>query len=339
MDYQSVLNRLLNGEDLAPATMETLMAAIMAGQESEARMAGLLVALRAKGESIDEITSAAQVMRGLSMKVAPQHTDHLIDTCGTGGDGASSFNISTGAAFVAVAGGAQVAKHGNRAVSSASGSADVLHQAGARLELTAQEVARAIDEIGFGFIYAPQHHNAMKHVAPVRRALGVRTIFNLLGPLTNPAGCKRQLIGLFDARWLRPLAEVLHKLGSEHVLLVHAQDGMDEISPFAPTDLVELRQGKIQQLTINPADYDLKAMDPASTKVASPEESWAKLRAALKNEDDACAQAIALNAGAALYVAGLAADIPGGVTQARAILAEGGGLTKLEAYVAFTQAG
>ena len=337
MDYQTVLNRLLDGEDLTAAVMEALMADIMAGKWSEVQLAGLLVALRAKGESVDEIAAAAKVMRELSLKVEPRHKEHLIDTCGTGGDGTSSFNISTGAALVAAAAGAHVAKHGNRAVSSASGSADVLRRAGARLELPSQAVARAIDEIGFGFIYAPQHHGAMKHVAPARRALGIRTIFNLLGPLTNPAGCKKQLIGLFDARWLRPLAQVLHNLGSEHVLLVHSQDGMDEISPFASTDVVELRQGQIRALTLNPADYAVAAGDSKGQIVASPAESLAKLRAALTNEDRTCAQAVALNAGAALYVAGLASDIKTGVEQARQILAEGAAIGKLEDYIAFTQ--
>ena len=337
MEYRAILNRLIDGKDLTAETAESLIGEIMAGNLSQVQISALLVALRAKGETAEEIKGAVRVMRQLSLKVRPQNTEHLIDTCGTGGDGSFTFNVSTGAALLAAAAGARVAKHGNRAVSGASGSADVLAGAGATLELSAEAVAEALDRVGFGFIFAPAHHAAMKYVAPVRRELGVRTIFNLLGPLTNPAGCVRQLIGLFDARWLRPLAEVLRDLGSAHVLLVHSADGMDEISPFARTHVVELRDGNIDEFTLDPADYGIAAKEAERRTVSSPEESLEILCAALKGEAGNSADFLILNAGAALYVAGLATDIGRGIEKARAVLKEGGAFAKLTEYVNFTK--
>ncbi|MEO1924528.1 MAG: anthranilate phosphoribosyltransferase, partial [Gammaproteobacteria bacterium] len=251
MDIKTAINEVINCNDLSRTDMHMVMKTIMQGEATPAQIGGLLVALRLKGESVDEITAAAEVMRELAEKVNIDKT-HLVDTCGTGGDGANTFNISTTSAFVVAAAGAKVAKHGNRSVSSKSGSADVLEAAGVNLELNAKQVESCVENVGIGFMFAPMHHSAMKHAIGPRRELGIRTLFNVLGPLTNPAGAPNQVIGVFSKDWLAPLAETLKQLGSEHVLVVHSDDGLDEISISAKTNIAELNNGQINNYQIKP---------------------------------------------------------------------------------------
>ena len=255
MAFAPTLNQLINGQDLSFAEMQALMRQVMSGELTHAQMAAILVALRIKGESVDEIAAAANVMRELSTKVATLASPHLIDTCGTGGDGIQTFNVSTVSALVAAAAGAKVAKHGGRSVSSSCGSADVLEALGVNVNLTPAQVASAVAEIGIGFMFAPNHHSAMKHAAPVRRELGVRTLFHLLGPLTNPANAKRQIMGVFSPALTAKLAQVLQQLGSEHVLVVCGADGMDEISFTGDSHVAELKNGQVSKYTINPVSY------------------------------------------------------------------------------------
>ena len=255
--FKDALNQLLNGQDLSHDQMLAVMQQVMGGELTTAQISALLIALRLKGETVDEITAAATVMRELSTKVNIKDTAHLIDTCGTGGDGIQTFNVSTVSAFVAAAAGAKVAKHGGRSVSSTCGSADVLEELGVDVNKTPDEVADSVDAIGIGFMFAPNHHSAMKHAAPVRKELGIRTIFNLLGPLTNPAAARRQVMGVFDRALTGKLAQVLQKLGSEHVLVVHGADGMDEISLTGDTYVAELKSGKVTEYTVNPTQFGL----------------------------------------------------------------------------------
>ena len=259
MNMQTALQCLLDKQDLSPEQMREVMSIIMTGAATPAQIAGFLIALRGKGETIDEIAAAAQVMRELATPVAV-NGDHVIDTCGTGGDGANTFNISTTCAFVVAAAGGQVAKHGNRSVSSRSGSADVLEAAGVNLNLDAAQVSRCVKEIGVGFLFAPKHHSAMKHAIGPRKEMGVRTIFNLLGPLSNPAGAPNQLIGVFAKQWVEPLAKVLQKLGSQHVLVVNAEDGLDEISIGAATTVAELHEGQVKSYTITPEQFGFQRL-------------------------------------------------------------------------------
>jgi anthranilate phosphoribosyltransferase len=281
-DFNSNLEKILNGQDLSHADMLAVMQQVMGGELTPAQIAGLVIALRIKGESVDEITAAATVMRALSTKVEIADNTHLIDTCGTGGDGIQTFNVSTVSAFVAAAAGAKVAKHGGRSVSSSCGSADVLEALGVNVNLTPQQVAKCVSDIGIGFMFAPNHHSAMKHAAPVRRELGVRTIFNLLGPLTNPANAKRQVMGVFSKDLTLKLAKVLQNLGSEHVLVVHGADGMDEISFTGDTFVAELKDGKITEYVLNPTQFGLKIHALKSIKVENAQESKAMILGAAR---------------------------------------------------------
>lgn len=337
MEIQSAINEVINGHDLSREDMHAVIKTIMQGEATPAQIGGLLVALRLKGESVDEITAAAQVMRELSEKVDVS-ADKLVDTCGTGGDGANTFNISTTSAFVAAAAGARVAKHGNRSVSSKSGSADVLEAAGINLELNATQVASCIDSVGIGFMFAPMHHSAMKHAIGPRRELGVRTLFNVLGPLTNPASAPNQVIGVFSKDWLLPLAEALLALGSHHVLVVHAEDGMDEITIATKTNVVELKDGQLQKYSIAPEDFGITPEPIAALAVNDVNESLQMMLAVLENRAASAAKHIVcLNAGAAIYTAGITGTLKTGVDAAREAIESGQARNKLDQLVQHTQ--
>jgi anthranilate phosphoribosyltransferase len=333
MNYAQTLTHLIERQDLPFAGMHELMSHIMNGQFTTAQISAVLVALRMKGETVDEIAAAAEVMRDLSSKVNVTHADHLIDTCGTGGDGAQTFNISTASALVAAAAGARVAKHGGRSVSSKCGSADVLEKLGVNVNLTPEKVGHCVDSIGVGFMFAPNHHSAMKHAAPVRRELGVRTLFNMLGPLTNPAGAQNQVIGVFSRTLTAKLAQVLSTLGSSHVLVVHGSDGMDEISISAPTFVAELKGGKVSEYSIQPDQFGLKSAPLNAIQVNDADEAKEMLLKVLDNQPGAARDIVQLNAGAAIYVAGLAASLAEGVNKAGEILANGGAKHKLAQLV------
>ncbi len=335
---QQALARLALGCDLSGEEMRAALSLVMNGEAAPAQIGAFLMGLRVKGESVDEIVAAAEVMRDLSHAVVVSDRRHLIDTCGTGGDGASTFNISTATALVCACAGAKVAKHGNRSVSSRSGSADVLEAAGVVLALPPEQVGRCIDELGVGFLFAPRHHEALRHASGVRKDLGIRTLFNLLGPLTNPARAPRQLVGVYAQSLLETFAQVLKALGSEHVLVVHSDDGLDEISPAAATEVCELKAGQLTRYRLRPSDYGLKEGTLADLKVANAQESLAMLRTVLAGVESPAAVAVAMNAGAALYVAGLASGIADGVALAQQVLREGRGKAKLQELVAFTQA-
>lgn len=331
MAFAPTLNQLINGQDLSFAEMQALMRQVMSGELTHAQMAAILVALRIKGESVDEIAAAASVMRELSTKVATLASPHLIDTCGTGGDGIQTFNVSTVSALVAAAAGAKVAKHGGRSVSSSCGSADVLEALGVNVNLTPAQVASAVEEIGIGFMFAPNHHSAMKHAAPVRRELGVRTLFNLLGPLTNPANAKRQIMGVFSPALTVKLAQVLQQLGSEHVLVVCGADGMDEISFTGDSHVAELKNGQVSAYTINPAQFGLPLHTLSSIQIDNAEQSKAMILAVLNGELGAARDIVLLNAGAAIYVAGLADSLAAGISKAAEVIDQGLALAKLNA--------
>ena len=338
MIYKQALEQLLSGRGLGQADMLSLMQQVMGGELTPAQIAGLVIALRVKGESVDEITAAATVMRELSTKVEIADNAHLIDTCGTGGDGIQTFNVSTASAFVAAAAGAKVAKHGGRSVSSTCGSADVLEALGVNVHLTPEQVAKCVDEIGIGFMFAPNHHSAMKYAAPVRRELGVRTIFNLLGPLTNPASAKRQVMGVFSQDLTLKLAKVLQNLGSEHVLVVHGADGMDEISFTGDTFVAELKDGKVREYTLNPAQFGLKLHALKSIRVENAQQSKAMILDVLNGKasagkNSAARDIVLLNAGSAIYTAGLQANIHSGIEHAAKVIDSGGALAKLEALI------
>ena len=336
MTPQAVLTALLEKRDLTRDEMLSLMYQIMGGELTPVQIAGILVALRAKGETVTEIAAAAEVMRELSVKVPVGTEEHLVDTCGTGGDGAHTFNISTTAAFVAAAAGVKVAKHGGRSVSSTCGSADVLEALGVNMNLTPDQVAQSIHEIGVGFMFAPNHHSAMKYAAPVRRELGVRTLFNLLGPLTNPAGAKNQVMGVFRKDLCRPLAEALKSLGARHVMVVHGTDGMDEITRCGATHVAELKDGMIEEYAVDPEAFGMK-LGSADTLVAhNVDEAKAKLLSVLDNEHGAARDIVALNAGAAIYVGGMAQTLEAGVKKAVHAIASGEAKAKLEQLIAFS---
>jgi anthranilate phosphoribosyltransferase len=340
MDIQHALAKVVEGEGLSRDEMQLVMRQVMSGDASDAQIGGLLVALRMKGESTEEIAGAAQVMRELATPV--QVSDpHLVDLVGTGGDGANLFNVSTGSCFVAAAAGAKVAKHGNRGVSSTSGSSDVLENLGMPLDLSPEQVARAINEVGVGFMFAPSHHSAMRYAIGPRRELGMRTVFNILGPLTNPAGVKRQVIGVFSADLCLPLVEVLKMLGAEHAMVVHSDDGLDEISIAAATHVTELRDGSIESYQISPEDFSLEPQDLQGLSVASVGASADLIRRALSPDDDPVARKasamLALNAGATIYVSGIAATLADGVAMAEDALASGLAAEKLSQFVDFTQ--
>jgi len=336
MDIKTAINEVISGNDLSRSDMHTVMQTIMQGEATPAQIGGLLVALRIKGESVDEITAAAEVMRELATKVNVDKTN-LVDTCGTGGDGANTFNISTTSAFVAAACGARVAKHGNRSVSSKSGSADVLEAAGINLELNADQVASCIENVGIGFMFAPMHHSAMKHAIGPRRELGIRTLFNVLGPLTNPAGSPNQLIGVFSNEWLDPLAETLKRLGSNHVLLVHAQDGMDEISIAAKTNITELKEDQVDHYEITPKDFAMENHEISKLAVDNVDESLFMMHSVLDNTDGAAKDIVCLNAGAALYTANLTNSIQDGVAEAIKAIASGAAKQKLGHLIQHSQ--
>ncbi|MFO1435519.1 MAG: anthranilate phosphoribosyltransferase [Gammaproteobacteria bacterium] len=336
MSITSILRTLVDGRNLNGAEMEQAMRAIMSGEATPAQIGGLLIGLRVKGETVEEIAAAASVMRELVTPVRV-HAEPLIDTCGTGGDKSNTFNISTTSAFVVAAAGGKVAKHGNRSVSSTCGSADVLEAAGARLDLTPEAVARCIETLGVGFMYAPAHHAATRHAVGPRRELGVRTLFNVLGPLTNPAGAKRQVIGLYSAHWLEPLAEVLRQLGSVHVLLVHAQDGLDEISLAASTEVAELNNGDISRYRISPEDIGVVASNLDDICVRTPGESLALVRTVLANKPGPALEIVCANAGAAIYTCGLSSNIAEGVDRARTVIASGAAQQAFESFIRLTQ--
>jgi len=329
MNYSALLNRLIAAENLAHNDMHELMLQIMGGQLTSAQIAAVLVALRVKGETVTEIVAAAEVMRALSTKVAVQDNGHLIDTCGTGGDGAQTFNISTASALVAAAAGARVAKHGGRSVSSTCGSADILEKLGVNVNLTPEQVAHCVNSIGVGFMFAPNHHSAMKHAAPVRRELGVHTLFNLLGPLTNPAGANNQVMGVFRQNLTGKLAHVLQQLGSRHVLVVHGEDGMDEITIGGNSYIAELKDGKVSEYTVHPADFGLQTASLDTIRVANADQAKDMLLTVLDNQTGVARDIVQLNAGAAIYVAGLAASLADGVSKAREHIASGSSKNKL----------
>ncbi len=328
MDIQVALKKVIESGNLSEEEMASVMRQIMTGGATPAQIGGFLIGLRMKGETVDEIAGAARVMRELATPVTVDKA-YLVDTCGTGGDGANTFNISTTCAFVVAAAGGHVAKHGNRSVSSSSGSADVLEAAGVKLDMTPEQVARCVDTLGVGFMFAPAHHGAMKHAIGPRREMAVRTIFNVLGPLTNPAGARRQVLGVYDKRWLRPLAEVLQRLGSEHVMIVHAQDGLDEISIAAATDVAELKNGEITEYQIAPEDFGIERADLSAIGADSVEQSLATMKDVLSKKQGPAADIVALNAGAAIYVSGMASTLAQGIIQAQDAIGSGLAMAKL----------
>ncbi|MDD2723186.1 MAG: anthranilate phosphoribosyltransferase [Methylovulum sp.] len=336
MDIRNALQAVLERQDLCLEAMRGVMREIMAGKATDAQLGGFLVALRCKGESVDEITAAAEVMRELADKITV-NGEHVIDTCGTGGDGANTFNISTTCAFVVAAAGGQVAKHGNRSVSSTCGSADVLEAAGVNLNLTAAQVASCVNNLGVGFLFAPNHHGAMRHTRQVRKEMGVRTLFNVLGPLVNPAAAPNQLIGVFGKEWLVPLAEVLKKLGSRHVLVVHADDGLDELSIASASSVAELRDGQIFTYTLTPEQFGLERASLAGLAVTDAASSLAMVKSVLDDQPGAARDIVLLNAGAALYAANLADSIATGVAKARQAIASGAARGKMTALIEFSQ--
>jgi len=338
MNYSHTLTQLIERRDLTHTDMLDLMRHIMGGQLTPAQISAVLVGLRVKGESISEIAAAAEVMRELSTKVVVKDDGHLIDTCGTGGDGAQTFNISTASAIVAAAAGAKVAKHGGRSVSSKCGSADILEKLGVNVNLTPAQVAHSVEQIGVGFMFAPNHHSAMKHAAPVRKELGVRTLFNLLGPLTNPAGAKNQVMGVFHRDLTGKLARVLQQLGSRHVLVVHGADGMDEISISATTFIAELKNGEVSEYTVSPEQFGLKAAALNTIQVTDADEAKAMLLGVMENQTGAARDIVLLNAGAAIYVAGLTDTLEHGVKKATEMLASGAAKNKLEQLIQISNA-
>ena len=339
MDIKTAIAHVIENSDLTQAQMVAVMRQIMTGEASPEQIAGFLVALRMKGESLDEITGAVMVMRELASGVSVSG-EHLVDIVGTGGDGASLFNVSTASAFVVAVSGGRVVKHGNRSVSSKSGSADLLEAAGVRLDLNSAQVARCVESEGIGFMFAPQHHSAMRYAAGPRKALGVRTLFNILGPMTNPAGVKRQLIGVFDAALCKPVAQVLQRLGSEHIMVVHSDDGLDEISLVGGTSVAELQGGEIREYRISPSDFGIGEQNLDGLGVTDAADSLALIRDALgsrpSEQGRKAGDIIALNAGAAIYVSGVAAGLDEGVAMAQDSIASGLALEKLDELAAFS---
>ena len=339
MDIRQALALLADRRDLSLEDMQAVMGQIMNGEATDAQIGAFLMGLRLKGETVDEITGAVMVMRELASAV-DVNGEHLVDIVGTGGDGANLFNVSTAASFVVAAGGGRVAKHGNRSVSSSSGSADLLETAGVTLGLEPQQVADCVDKIGIGFMFAPAHHSAMRHAIGPRKELGVRTIFNILGPMTNPAGVRRLLIGVYDAALCRPVAEVLNRLGAEHVMVVHSEDGLDEISAAAVSHVAEAKSGVVSEYDISPEDLGLARTSLEGLEVAGADESLKLIRAALSgapgDQAERARRVVALNAGAALYVAGIAASLAEGVEAAGRLLESGKPWAKIEALVDYT---
>jgi len=336
MDMPSAIGQVIEGQDLSAEEMLLVMRLIMSGEATDAQIGGFLVALRLKGETVDEISAAAMVMRELATPVDVD-TKGLVDTCGTGGSGSNKFNVSTASAFVAAAAGARVAKHGNRGASSKSGSADLLEAAGAEVVLTPEQVARCIENIGVGFLFAVSHHGAMKHAIGPRREMVVRTIFNALGPLTNPAGAKCQVLGVYSPHLVRPVADVLMNLGSEHVLVVHSEDGLDEISISAPTYVAELKDGAVEEYQIRPEDFGLTPSPLSELVINNSNESLAMVRRALSSEHAGASNMVALNAGAAIYASGKTHSLKAGVDMAQDAIGSGLAGEKLKDFAAFTR--
>ena len=337
MKPQEALARVIEHREIFHDEMVSLMRQIMGGEVSPVMIAAILTGLRVKKETVGEIAAAAQVMRELSTRIEVADNSHFVDIVGTGGDGAHTFNISTSAMFVAAAAGAKVAKHGNRSVSSSSGSADVLEALGANIQLTPAQVGECLAATGIGFMFAPNHHSAMKNVAPVRREMGVRTIFNILGPLTNPAGAPNTLLGVFHPDLVGILVRVMERLGAQHVLVVYGKDGMDEISLGAATMVGELKDGKISEYDIHPEDFGLQMSSNRSLRVANAQESKEMIFSALSNVAGTAREIVALNAGTALYAANIASSIPQGIVLAREAIASGAARAKLDEFVRVTQ--
>ena len=341
MTLQQALEQWVEGRDISRQSMRAVMTTVMTGEASQAQIGAILVALRMKGEAIEEIAGAAEVMRELVTPVSLAG-DHVIDLVGTGGDGANLFNVSTAATFVAAAAGAQVAKHGNRSVSSSSGSSDVLAMLGVNLDLSPEQIAVCIQEVGVGFMFAPAHHGAMKHAVGPRQELGLRTLFNVLGPLTNPAGVKRQVLGVYDSALCEPLAEALVRLGSEHALVLHSDDGLDEISIAANTPGYECKAGKISPIDIDPAALGHAHDSLNGLQVETAEDSASVIRFALGGDEDPVSikarSIITLNAGAGIYVSGVADSLALGIAAAEKAIVSGAAAQKLDAFVSFTQA-
>lgn len=335
MDMQAAIKAVTEKRDLTAADMEAVMNTIMTGEATQAQIGGFLIGLRMKSETVEEITAAAKVMRSLATRLDISHKN-LIDTCGTGGDSSGIFNVSTASAFVAAAAGCKVAKHGNRSVSSKSGSADLLENAGVNLNLSAAQVKQCIDEIGIGFMFAPNHHSAMKHAIGPRREMGVRTIFNILGPLTNPASAQNQVLGVFSPQIQRHIAETLKNLGSNHVLVVNSDDGLDEISIAKPTNIVELYEGQISEYRIKPEDFGLTAGNLKELKVDNAEQSLQLIKEAFSGKKGAASDIIALNAGAAIYAADIAASLSQGIELAQDAMLDGSAQIKLEELIKLT---
>ena len=336
MEMSEAISRVIGRHDLGSDEMGSVMRTIMTGGATPAQIGGFLIGLRMKGETVEEIAAAAGVMRELATRVEAGG-EHLVDTCGTGGDASGTFNISTASAFVTAAVGARVAKHGNRSVSSKSGSADVLEAAGVNLALTPEQVARCIDEVGVGFMFAPAHHGAMKHAIGPRREMGVRTIFNVLGPLTNPAGAPNQVLGVFDEDLLEPLAQVLQRLGSRHVLVVHARDGLDEISIGDKTEVAELKEGAIRRYSIAPETFGMKREPITLLRVSDAQESLAIIRGVLEDAAGPARDIVQLNAGAAIYAAGIAGTLAEGIERAGEAIASGEARNRLDRLVVLSQ--
>ncbi len=336
MEIEDGIKKINFGQDLSRKEISSVMNQILTGLASENQIKSFLLSLSSKGESVEEVIGSAEVMRSLSTKV-PVNTKHLVDTCGTGGVGSGIFNVSTTAAFVASSCGAKVAKHGNRSATRKSGSADLLEVAGVSLDLNPEQVKDCIEKVGLGFMFAPAHHSAMKYAIGPRKELGIKTIFNLLGPLTNPAGALNQVVGVFDSKWIRPLAEVLKGLGSENVLVLHSEDGLDEISSASSTSIAELRDGEINEYSISPEDFGLKILPIENLKVSSPQESLQIAKEALRGENQAATQMVAMTSGAALYVAGVAGSLKEGIDMSIHNISEGYGLKKLDELVEYSQ--
>ncbi|MDH5435738.1 MAG: anthranilate phosphoribosyltransferase [Gammaproteobacteria bacterium] len=335
MDMPTAIRIVTEKNNLGADEMRDVMRIIMTGAATPAQIGGFLIGLRMKGETVEEIAAAAEVMRELATPVKV-NGEHIVDIVGTGGDASNTFNISTACTFVVAAAGGTVAKHGNRSVSSKSGSADLLEAAGVNLDLQPEQVARCINELGVGFMFAPKHHSAMKHAIGPRKEMGVRTIFNVLGPLTNPAGAPNQLLGVFAHELVEPLAEVLGKLGSHHVMVVHSEDGMDEISIGAPTFVAELKGKAVTTYTITPEQFGFKQSDISEIQVADARESLQMIKTVLDNQAGPARDIVCMNAGSAIYVAGLASSLEEGVEKAQQVIASGAAKEKLDALIAFS---
>jgi len=336
LSLPQAIKKVTQHQDLTADEMAGVMQQIMTGQATDAQIAGFLIGLSMKGETIDEIAAAAAVMRELATPVAITG-EHIVDTCGTGGDGASTFNVSTASAFVVAAAGAKVAKHGNRSISSTSGSADVLETAGVNINLSPEQVAYCIESTGVGFMFAQKHHGAMKHAIGPRKEMGVRTIFNLLGPLTNPARAGHQVLGVFDEKWVVPMAHVLQKLGSKHVLIVHALDGLDEISIGSDTHIAELKNNQITSYTIKPEDFALERAEVGQLAVSNAEESLSIIKGIFAGQIGPARDIVVMNAGAAIYAADLAQSLAQGMSMAQQLIDSGAAQQKLDALIQTSQ--